>query len=244
MRPNVVLWGCPRSGTSLLLELFEALGWSTYFEPGMDFVTDSLLPEAVSRNNRPWAIKNPIDVGGYRTPGLTCSLRDLRAAVGTNYVSIWLVRHPLDTVCSLRKGLDKWRHQPLPADYLKLSNTRVDERGVGVWMHVNGRGLQAAKPDTIVRYEDLLSRPDETIATLAEIVGEAFPRTIINAYTKRISAVSGVNEAAHQSRWTMPHGQHAGRWRTDMNFDQVEYAVRTLGSLPADFGYALPVVYE
>lgn len=120
MRPNVVLWGCPRSGTSLLLELFEALGWSTYFEPGMDFVTDSLLPEAARRNGRPWAIKNPIDTGGYRTPGLTCHLRDLHRAIGRDYVSVWLVRHPLDTICSLRKGLKEWRHQPLPPGYLSL----------------------------------------------------------------------------------------------------------------------------
>lgn len=244
MRPNVVLWGCPRSGTSLLLELFEALGWSTYFEPGMDFVTDSLLPEAARRNGRPWAIKNPIDTGGYRTPGLTCHLRDLHGAIGNDYLSVWLVRHPLDTICSLRKGLAQWRHQPLPARYLKLSNSRVDERGVATWMYVNGKGYNAALPDVIVHYEKLLAEPLRAIEALAFAMGETFPGTIVNKYVNRISAVSGVHEAAHQSRWTMPHAEHDGRWRTEMNFDQAEYAIGALGTLPAEFGYLLPSIHS
>lgn len=243
-RPNVVLWGCPRSGTSLFLEFFEALGYSTYFEPGMDFVTHSLLPEAAARNGRPWAIKNPIDVGGYRTPGLACDVRDLRAALGSDYVSVWLVRHPLDAICSLRKGLNQWHHQPIPPGYLNLSNAQVDERGVGMWLYVNGEGRRAVNPDLTVRYEDLIAEPVQEVARIATAIGDTFPATITNAFARRVSGTSGVHEAAHQARWITPHRNHIGRWREDMNIEQLQYAVTALGSMPADFSYSLPIITE
>lgn len=115
---------------------------------------------------------------------------------------------------------------------------------MATWLHVNGKGYEAARPDVTILYEELLADPIVIIADLAEATGETFPGTIVNAYVKRISAVSGVHEAAHQTRWTMPHGEHDGRWRTEMNFDEVVSATRALGTLPGEFGYRLPGIAE
>lgn len=249
MTKNIVLFGCPRSGTSLFLELLAELGWNAYFEPGMNFVTDSLLRESRNRN-KAWAVKNPIDVAGYRDPGLTCRLRDLHNTVGSDYQLLWVVRHPLDTICSLRKGLANWQHQPIPPGYLRMSDRQVDQRGVGVWKWVNSTGWETAemaglKPE-ILRYEDLLNKPRELIATITELTDAQTPSQMqVDRFVRRLSKQPGVHEAAYQSRWsTRTHSAHMGRWRENMNILQLTYALRELGDLPAKFGYSLPSLAE
>jgi hypothetical protein len=235
-RPNIVLFGCPRSGTSLFLETFATLGWSTYFEPGMDFVTDSLMAEGTTRKQS-WVIKNPIDLGGYRTPGLSCNLDTLRAAVGDAKM-MWVVRHPLDTVCSLRPGLEKWQHQPLPPSWLRLHG---DARGVEMWRWVNGTGKAAVGDDVpVLRYEDLLLHASTQVKAIGLHADVEFPQTLVSAVEKAVSLVPGVREAAHQGRWTTPHAHHLDRWRDDMTVNQAQYACDELRVVARHFGYYLP----
>lgn len=234
-RPNIVLFGCPRSGTSLFLETFATLGWSTYFEPGMDFVTDALMAEGLSRKQS-WVIKNPIDLGGYRTPGLSCNLETLRAAVGDALI-MFVVRHPLDTVCSLRPGLEKWQHQPLPPNWLTLHG---DERGVAIWKWVNDTGKTALGDIPILRYEDLLAHTATQVKAIGLHVGLEFPPTVVNVVARAVSLVPGVREAAHQGRWKTPHLTHIDRWREGMTVNQAQYACDELRVTARRFGYYLP----
>lgn len=245
MTSNVVLFGCPRSGTSLFLEVLGELGWNCYFEPGMDFVTHSLRRESNARKMS-WAIKNPIDVGGYRDPGLACRLVDLAAAVDDNYHILWIVRHPLDTICSLRKGLANWQHAPIPPGYLRLSDRQVDQRGVAVWKWVNGAGMQTVGESnmkvSVVRYEDLLIDPRTVVKRIMDITDTQVGGGQLDRCIRRVSKQPGVHEAAYQSRWsTKTHSAHMGRWRENMNIMQLTYAIRELGNLPEQYGYSLPM---
>ena len=100
---HVVILGCGRSGTSIFGELFESLRsylGRYHFEPAFDQL------HTIDFKSGSVAIKVPKVTTGHRmTPGLPFLLEDLLAIVPEPRVIFWQVRHPLDTICSLRPGI-------------------------------------------------------------------------------------------------------------------------------------------
>ena len=107
MSPSVMILGCGRSGTSIFGELFEQLPDYLYRSepPFTDVIDDDFAS--------PLAFKIPRESEGFSPdPGLSFPLAALlRKRPVMRF--FWIVRHPLDTVCSLRVGIGKnWGHHP------------------------------------------------------------------------------------------------------------------------------------
>lgn len=256
---NVVIFGCPRSGTSIFLRLFEVLGWRCYFEPGFDFVVNSLQAD----KSGPWAIKNPID--RWVTPGLSCNLDDLDA-VTKDKVFIWIVRHPLDTICSLRPGLEKrWAHPPFPRNWARLMGEPVDVRCAALWAWCNGLGYDmisrhhldamflpggpASKPalagyktplELTIRYEDLIIDPRLAVEQVCSHTDMLPDPDKVDEFTRTVTKSAGVREMPFQKQWARPHHKHVDRWRENMSMTQVKAIRPILEDLPERFGYLMP----
>ncbi len=94
---HVVILGCGRSGTSIFGELFEHLpDYRYYSEP-------PLASLATLDYSAPVAMKVPRESEGFHcSPGLSFPLDTLLAIIPAPRTIYWQLRHPLDTICSLR----------------------------------------------------------------------------------------------------------------------------------------------
>ena len=110
--PPVMVLGCGRSGTSIFGELFDHLSIYTYrSEPPFADVVDADF-------SSPLAFKVPRESEGFAPDtGLSFPLARLRSAA-PRMRFFWIVRHPLDAICSLKVGIGKnWGHHPRPPDW-------------------------------------------------------------------------------------------------------------------------------
>ena len=101
---HVIILGCGRSGTSIFGELFEDLKpYKYYSEPYFDELLKSDFA-------RPVAVKVPRESPGYPpTLGLSFPLDILLQKIPDPKIIYWQVRHPLDTICSLKVGISyRW----------------------------------------------------------------------------------------------------------------------------------------
>lgn len=169
MISNVIILGCNRSGTSIFGELFEHLRpFRYYFEPCFDTV------RAIDFSAGPVAIKVPkMPYRGPVTPGLTVCIEDLLAVVPEPRAIFWQVRHPLDTICSLRPGiLDKWSHSPRPPDWAQWMNRSLVERCARHWQFINTEGYAAVRDfATVSQYERLACTPNEFAVDICARIG-------------------------------------------------------------------------
>lgn len=241
--PHVVIFGCPRGGTSIMGEMFEHVaGFDYYFEPGMDW-----LSHAAGR----WAVKNPVDLGGgdwrtasaRRTPGLPCNLVELREAFPARY--IWIVRHPLDNALSLVPGLTQsWNHPPEPPNWRALMTEPVITRGLWLWRWFHGVGYRnlrvAGISPLLVRYEDLVHDPRAVVdRTLAFVQASELPS--MQWYVNSVADDTSGYQAKCQERWvTHDHSRRVERWRTQMLPEDVARVWPVVADLAEAFGYRAP----
>lgn len=227
-------------------ELFEHIPtYNYYFEPGIDFFDgNSLLPD------RWWALKNPVDLAQgnraraheRRTPGLPCNLDDLDARL-PDPAYVWLVRHPLDTACSLVPGLSNgWNHPPEPPMWEDLMVEQPIVRAAHMWEWVNGVGypsLVERHPDTyVVRYEDLILDPRNTVSGLLAHLNAPDQDMVMSRYLPLLNLSTGGYEAKHQSRWVRSdHAAHIGRWKENLTDVQRAQVVPTVRVTAERFGY-------
>ena len=159
MSAHVVILGCGRSGTSIFGELFESLPsyrGSYHFEPAFDEL------RSIDFTSGHVAIKVPKVATGHRmTPGLPFLLEDLLAIVPEPRVIFWQVRHPLDTICSLRPGITAdWSHNPKPPDWMEWQKRPIIMQCARHWQHINEAGYLAVRDiATVMHYEDLVCDP-------------------------------------------------------------------------------------
>ncbi len=99
--PNVMILGCGRSGTSIFGELFEHLGpYSYHSEPPFGDIMTLAFPG-------PIAFKVPRKSDRFPPPpGLSFPIDALLRKMPDTRL-FWIVRHPLDCICSLRVGIEK-----------------------------------------------------------------------------------------------------------------------------------------
>jgi len=94
-----MILGCGRSGTSIFGELFDGLANYTYeSEPPFS----SILSADFSL---PLAFKVPQESSNHPSkPGLSFPLDELLNVAPTTKF-FWIIRHPLDAICSLKVGI-------------------------------------------------------------------------------------------------------------------------------------------
>src|SRR5690606_10306523 len=83
---------------------------------------------------RPQAFKVPRESPGFPArPGLSFPLEEFRVRA-PNAAVFWIVRHPLDAVCSLRVGIgSNWGHHPRPPDWRDWLDRPLVERCAHHW---------------------------------------------------------------------------------------------------------------
>jgi hypothetical protein len=225
--PCVVILGCARSGTSILGEFFEKFpGYHYQFEPHLD---SNNYSATISTFPSPFALKRPKlshDATSDRTHGLAFHWPTLFAALPTYHIVIWIVRHPLDTVCSLRPGiLNEWNHSPRPPNWQELRKLPWEEQCATHWAYINGRGFNAVNHVAkIIRYENMVGDSIGTARQLCDWIGwtDTIPKEIIE-WAKSIGNKKGETqyEAKLQTRWSENnHLRRVGRHRENLNDEQ------------------------
>lgn len=246
--PHVLILGAPRSGTSILGELFEMLPqFNYYFEPDVEYVKTA--PLDLFR----WAFKNPIDLArGHRgvavkkrTAGLGCDVREV-LDVTSNLKVVWIVRSPLDAIASSVLGLtDGWMHGPEPENWEELLDAEPHIRAASMWRWINDQGWHNANrffDVELVRYEDLVVFTRDTVERiLTHVGGVPLDEPAIYHYVSLVNNDTGGYEAKHQNRWaTRDHVRRIGRWRETMTEKQVSDVLTMTSDIASIFGYEDP----
>ena len=144
--PPVMVLGCGRSGTSILGELFEHLPDYRYrSEPPFAEVMDADF-------SSPLAFKVPHESEGFKSDrGLSFPLAVLREKA-PEMRFLWIVRHPLDAISSLRIGIAQdWTHHPRPPDWQAWLEQYAGEKIPARRPGANGRPVIEDAPGSYVK---------------------------------------------------------------------------------------------
>lgn len=167
--PNhVVILGCGRSGTSIFGELFGHL-------PNYRYYSEPPFAEVLALDySQPIAVKVPRESEGFPPDaGLSFPLPTLLKVIPPPLQLYWQVRHPLDTICSLRVGISRnWGHHPHPPDWQDWLSRPLLERCAHHWNYINTVGYdQVADYVMVTRFEDMLKDSLAFARSISEQVG-------------------------------------------------------------------------
>ena len=240
MPAHAMVLGCGRSGTSIFGELFDGLGDYAYrSEPPFAEVMTADF-------STPQAFKVPHESPGFpAAPGLSFPLRDY-LSVAPDATLFWIVRHPLDAVCSLMVGIEKdWGHHPRPPDWRDWLDRPLLERCAHHWAFLNTAGFrQVDGIARVVRFEAMIADPLAFAkGVCAEVGADAAAEA---AHLERWSArVQDTNNAAfieaRTSRgYSRPdHERRVGRWRDSLTRQDAQNLWPILAEGARPFGYGL-----
>lgn len=239
---HAVVLGCGRSGTSILGELLASLpGYSYYSEPpfeelaGYDYAA-------------PVAIKVPKPAAGRdSSPGLPFLVTELLAVMPEPREIFWLVRHPLDAICSLRVGVAQdWGHHPRPPDWESWLSQPLLRRCAHHWVHINTQGYEQVRDlAKLYRFEDMIRDPLGFARRACGQVGldPAACEEALRAWARRVQDEDNddFEEAECSKSYSRPdHARKVGRWRENLSAAEVAELVPLVAETAARFGYALP----
>ncbi len=239
---HAIVLGCGRSGTSIFGELFAGLpGYSYHSEPPFEDL-------AGYDYGAPVAIKVPKPAPGRDTsPGLPFLVAELRAVVPEPWEIFWLLRHPLDAICSLRVGISQdWGHHPRPPDWESWLSAPLLRRCAHHWVHVNSLGYEQVKDMARVhRFEDMIGDPLGFAQDICGQVGldPAACEPALGAWARRVQDRDNddFEEAECSKSYSRPdHTRKVGRWRENLSAAEVAELVPVVAEVAGRFGYRLP----
>lgn len=159
-----------------------------------------------------WADKNPENV---------LYLRQWQGLLPGGFLFVHVVRHPLDALASLKEvGFPK----AVPPGFADKARLFLD-------FHRAAVAHSGAFPDSSiqVRYEDLTTRPEETLVRLFAGLGEVFEPAVLSDF---FLAERGAGiEDPKVARTRSVHAQSVGRWRADLDAAERSAAEEILGPL-------------
>lgn len=233
-----MILGCGRSGTSILGELFDGLGQYVYeSEPPFD--------EVMTANfSQPRAFKVPRESAQYPPPaGLSFPIAAFQERA-PHAVFLWIVRHPLDAIASLRVGIaDDWGHHPRPPDWRGWLERPLLERCAHNWSFLNTAGFgQVAAVAKVVRFEDMIADPHRFAVGICGFVDMS--ATANGAHVSEWAArVQDTNNAAFieaktsRRRSRPDHTKRVGRWRENLSRAEAEGVWPLVAGAARRFGY-------
>ena len=242
-RPVCIL-GCGRSGTSIFGELFQSLTPYQYFsEPEW---TDFAALDFSS----PTAIKVPRP-GPSTTPGLPFLLETFHSIFPSHGVIFWQVRHPLDTICSLKVGISKdWGHHPRPEDYQEWQDRSLVAKCAHHWNYLNTVGFEKIQKQAVVnRFEDMIRDPLKVGLTQTEVTGldPKMHADEIRVWANRIQDEN--NDKFVEADCSKPysrqdHVKKVGRWKENLSKEEIEEVLPIVDPGAKLFDYDLEHVLE
>ena len=239
----VMILGCGRSGTSIFGELFEHLA-EYHYRSEPPFVDVMNADYSV-----PLAFKVPHESGAFGAdPGLSFPLAALRKHA-PKMKFFWIVRHPLDTVCSLRIGISQeWGHHPRPPDWRDWLNRPLVERCAYHWAFLNSVGFaHVSKIADVVRFEDLISAPGEFAQNVCRTLDldSLDQAAAVQHWAGRVQNTNnaGFIEAKTSRAYSRPdHSVRVERWRHNLSKDDIDRVVPIVAEAARQFGYRLGTV--
>jgi len=234
---DIVILGCGRSGTSILGELFEHLpSFNYFFEPYIIQIVANYF------QNRKKRIAVKVPKGGvFLTKGLSCNMNLLKKNLKKNTKIIWIVRNPLDTICSLRPGIEKdWSHNPKPPNYKGLLDEPWHIKCSHHWKYINNVGFKSAKKygdPLVVKYEDLLNNTSKTVSEILEFIDSDYTTKDLQEYISLISnKTEGSYQAKLQKKWYKDnHKKRIGRYKENMSEKEVDEALEIVRNTSKNF---------
>lgn len=233
-----MILGCGRSGTSIFGELFDGLaGYAYTSEPHF---ADLLHADFT----RPRAFKVPRESEGLPAkPGLSFPLGALLTkAPHTKF--FWIVRDPLDAICSLRVGISHgWGHHPRPPDWRAWLGRPLVERCAHHWAFLNHAGYaQIADLATVARFETMLREPRSFARSVCAQVGVDPDQesAAVEAWAARVQNTNSPAfvEAITSRGYSRPdHEVRVGRWRQNLTDEEVDRAWPIAEKAAKAFGY-------
>ncbi|MEL6863072.1 MAG: hypothetical protein AAFP19_01580 [Bacteroidota bacterium] len=237
--PSVLILGCGRSGTSIFGELFDHLAdYSYYSEPSF-----AQLPQLVAP--RGMAIKVPKESPNYPPdPGLSFPMAQLQKWLPKPIVYYWQIRHPLDTICSLKVGIARnWGHHPRPPDWREWSSEPLICRCAHHWNYLNSVAYeQVAELVKICRFEEMLSDPLSFAMGVLEDIGLDLTENelFIQSWANRVQNTNNAQflEAATSRAYsTNDHRVRIGRWRENMTAEELALVLPIIARTAEERGY-------
>jgi hypothetical protein len=141
-----------------------------------------------------------------------------------------LVRDPRDVLTSIIAAARKRGTQPVPEN----PHSWVDGQFTGRIQAVLASWRRRADRAHLVRYEDLMMHPRETLATVAAYVGIAGDEGTVEAM---LSAAGRRLPGMDEHRTTADVESSIGRWRRDLAPELVEACERSVGGALQAWGY-------
>jgi len=238
---HVIILGCGRSGTSIFGELFEHLAPYTYYsEP----VIADLLAFDFSR---PVAVKVPKESSGYPpSPGLSFPLATLLAEIPDPKSFYWIVRHPLDAVCSLRVGISNdWGHHPKPPDWRDWLEHPLVKRCAHHWNYINSMGYEQVRALARVKhFESMIQSPRRFANTICRDVGldiEAH-ELALSEWAKRVQNTNNelfIEAKTSRNYSRADHQTRIDRWKENLSSEEIKSVTSMLQETANQFGYSL-----
>jgi len=233
--------GCGRSGTSILGELFDGLG-------PYEYRSEPPFHEIMAADfSRPRAFKVPRESEAWpATPGLSFPL-DAFLARAPDAKVFWIVRHPLDAICSLRVGIAKdWGHHPRPPDWRDWLTRPLLARCAHHWSYLNTQSFAQVEPVAhLLRFERMIAEPMTFAREVCKAVG-LDPATAAAHLRRWAARVQDTNSAAFVEAQTSrgysrpDHATRVARWRENLSADEVAAVWPLVEAAAARFGYPRP----
>jgi hypothetical protein len=238
----LLLLGCGRSGTSIFGELFEALPQYRYLsEPACDELT------ALDFSS-PVAVKVPRSTARFPAGGgLSFPLDRLDDLLPQPRAVFWIVRHPLDTICSLRVGISRnWGHHPRPPDWQDWLDRPLLDRCAHHWNYINGPGYaQVRNLAQLVYFEDMIADSAAFAERICKTIGidPIAVAKAINTWARRVQDTDNadfVPARTGREYATRDHRVRVGRWRENLPRDTAADLWQKVQAQARPFGYTFP----
>jgi hypothetical protein len=234
-KKHVLVLGCGRSGTSIFGELFEDTGHFIYkSEVDMDEImslsTDLPLALKVPRPSE----KYPAD------QGLSFPLETLLEKLEHNVKIFWIVRHPLDTICSLKVGISKnWGHHPRPLDWMDWLEKPLLEQCAHHWNYINSHSFACVKEIAeVVYFEDMIRHPRKFAQAALDKVD--IQEVKIDSWCLRVQNRNNsdfIEARTSRAYSTNDHSKRVVRWRENMTTEEAVQVWPMVSNLAEKFAY-------
>jgi len=232
--------GCGRSGTSIFGELFEHL-------PPYRYRSEPPFAEVIDADfSTPLAFKVPREDEKLKAkPGLSFPLDTLQKRA-PNMRYFWVLRHPLDAICSLRIGIaNNWGHHPKPPDWEAWLSRPLVEQCAHHWAFLNTAGFaQVARFATIIRFEEMIDDPRGVTEVVCQTLGLDVSNysDSLSLWTERVQDTNNDKfiEAKTSRGYSRPdHSVRVGRWRENLSADELDSILPIVTKAGKTFGYSL-----
>ncbi len=254
----VIVGGCQRSGTTLLRVMLDshphiACG------PECSLLTGGFLPEKLARRfeatlDHVWEL---LKTANDHAHFVELFLSDYAARHGkkrwaektpqnVRHVGwifahwpkakfIHVIRDGRDTICSMRTHP---RFRMIEGQKAPTNIRRPLQPCIESWLRDTGAGLKWRGNANYleVRYEDLVNSPEAALRQLCAFIGEEFKPTMLRYHEEQRDATNFITNVAA----TKPLKATAvGRWKKDLNPEELQMFNQLAASRMADLGYSL-----